>query len=362
MQTTIQSIGQNMKNKLLTDKRVEETILISSPNNVIDELPQSEVSAQTVYDGREAVKNIIHGKDKRLFVVVGPCSISNEKAALEYADWLAQQRKIHANELEIVMRTYLEKPRTTIGWKGIINDPHLDDSFDIETGLRTARRMLLAITEKGVPVSSELLDLRTPQYYSDLVSWGCIGARTVESQLHRELSSGVSFPMGFKNGTGGGIQIAIDAMGSAAGAHSFIGIDMDGQTAVIQTKGNRDTHLILRGSKTGPNYDENHIAEAVEMLKDAGQNPRLMIDCSHANSNKDYTKQPSVAEAIAKQIADGNEYIIGAMIESNLIEGAQKVVAGQKLVYGQSITDGCVGLDTTAKMLGTLAQAVKNRG
>lgn len=347
--------------KILTDKRVEEIAPISTPNQVIGELPQSETSAETVVGGRSSVKNIIHGKDKRLLVVIGPCSIHDEKAALEYADWLATQREIYGNELELVMRTYLEKPRTTVGWKGIINDPRLDDSFDIESGLRIARRLLHKITQKGVPVSSELLDLRTPQYISDLISWGCIGARTVESQLHRELASGVSFPMGFKNGTGGGIQIAIDAMDTAAGEHSFLGIDMDGHTAIVRTKGNQDTHIILRGSKSEPNYDAKSVQEVTGMLENTGQNKGVMIDCSHANSDKDYRKQPEVAKSIADQIRQGNPNIVGVMIESNLVEGSQKIEASKELAYGQSITDGCVGLEDSAKMLEELAVAVKSR-
>ncbi|MBW3568656.1 3-deoxy-7-phosphoheptulonate synthase [Candidatus Parcubacteria bacterium] len=348
-----------MKQRILTDSRVENILPLSSPNQIIGEIPQSEQSAQTVIEGRDAIKEIIYGNSKRLLVIVGPCSIHDEQAALEYAQWLSAQKTKYAGELELVMRTYLEKPRTTIGWKGIINDPHLDDSFDMETGLRLSRRLLHKITEIGVPVSTELLDLRTPQYTADLVSWGAIGARTIESQLHRELASGVSFPIGFKNGTSGDIQTAIDAMGSAETKHSFIGIDMDGQTAVIKTKGNRDTHLILRGGKNKPNYDNASVASAVEMLNTAGQKPRVMIDCSHGNSGKDYKKQPDVAQNIAEQIKNGNSNICGVMIESNLVEGNQKM--GGKLVYGQSITDACAGLDSSEQMLQILVNSIKSR-
>lgn len=350
-----------MKEQILTDSRVIQTAPISSPNDVIGEIPQSEISAGTVVYGRESVKNIIHGKDKRLLVVIGPCSIHDVNAALEYAKWVCDQREKYGEQLEIVMRTYLEKPRTTVGWKGIINDPNLDDSFDMEKGLRKSRKLLLDITELGVPVSTELLDLRTPQYIADLISWGAIGARTVESQLHRELASGVSFPVGFKNGTAGGIQIAVDAMHSAASKHSFLGIDMQGQTAMIKTKGNRDTHLILRGSKHGPNYKKEAVSDVVALLKSSGQNSRVMIDCSHANSSKDYTKQAIVAEDVAEQVKNGNENICGVMIESNLVEGNQKLEPGKKLTYGQSITDACVGLSVSAEILETLANAVAAR-
>lgn len=350
-----------MKEQILTDSRVLQTEPISSPNEIIGEIQQSEKSAETVVKGREAVKNIIHGKDDRLLVVVGPCSIHDVDAALEYARWIKDQRKKYGDQLEIVMRTYLEKPRTTVGWKGIINDPHLDDSFDMELGLRKARKLLLDITELGVPVSTELLDLRTPQYIADLISWGAIGARTVESQLHRELASGVSFPVGFKNGTGGGIQIAIDAMHSASTGHSFLGIDMEGHTATIKTKGNRDTHIILRGSRNGPNYSIENIAEIQDLLIKSGQNTAIMVDCSHANSKKDYTLQPDVAHDIANQISKGNKNICGVMIESNLVEGAQKLKPGTELVYGQSITDACAGLDATSDMLSDLASAVSKR-
>ncbi len=360
-QTDIQlnELNLDMKQRILTDSRVAQTLPISSPNTVVAEIPQSERSAQTVVDGRDAAISIIHGRDSRLLVIVGPCSIHDEKAALEYAEWLVGMRQKFGSQLELVMRTYLEKPRTTVGWKGIINDPHLDDSFDMETGLRIARRLLHAITELGVPVSTELLDLRTPQYTADLISWGAIGARTVESQTHRELASAVSYPVGFKNSTGGGIRVAVDALQSAATPHSFLGMDMNGKAAIITTEGNRDTHLILRGGKHGPNYDEATVAEAVEKLQAASQNQSVMIDCSHANSGKDYTRQIIVATEAARQIATGNQFVHGVMIESNLVAGSQKL--GPNLTYGQSVTDGCADLDDTAKMLEILAEAVVTR-
>ena len=359
----VQSIAESIKmtkNKLV-NRRVKDVISISSPNEVIAEIPQTEKSAQTVLESRERIKNIIHQKDRRLLVVIGPCSIHDPKAALEYARWLKKQSDKYAVELEIVMRAYLEKPRTTIGWKGIINDPHLDGTAHMDEGVKIARQLLMDIASAGLPVASELLDIRTPQYVSDLISWGAIGARTIESQLHRELVSGVSFPVGLKNGTGGNIQIAIDAMAAAESEHSFIGIDMDGQTAIIKTAGNLDTHLILRGGSKGPNYSKEDVASTVKLLEQANQNTSLMVDCSHANSNKDFHRQPAAAENVAGQIAGGNNDIIGVMIESNLVEGSQSIGNGKNLVYGQSITDACIGLDDSAKMLSTLAKAVKSR-
>lgn len=350
-----------MNQRALTDSRVSEITAISSPAQILSDIPQSEASAETVLLARENIKNIVNLDDDRLLVIVGPCSIHDTKAALEYANWLKTMREKYSTDLEIVMRTYLEKPRTTIGWKGIVNDPHMDDSFDIEAGLRISRDLLQKITSMGVPASTELLDLRTPQYTSDLISWGAIGARTVESQSHRELTSGVSFPVGFKNGTGGNIQIAIDAMHAASTEHNFIGIDMDGQTAIIKTKGNKDTHIILRGSTRGPNYDQETVTQVTQQLEKSGQNQSIMIDCSHANSNKDHNNQPVVAKDVANQIISGNKNITGVMIESNLVEGNQKLVPGKELVYGQSITDACVNLQTTEEMLDVLANAIKQR-
>lgn len=353
----------DMKSQILTDSRIEGIYPLSSPREVIDEFPQSEESAQTVINGRRAIEEIVGPwhKSKRLLVVVGPCSIHDTKAALEYAKWLKEQRDKYSDRLEIVMRTYLEKPRTTLGWKGIINDPNLDGTFDVDKGLRVARKLLHDITKTGQPVSYELLSARTPQYIADLISWGAIGARTTESQLHRELVSGVSFPVGYKNGTSGNLHIVIDAIIASRAKHIFMGIDLDGKTAVVKTTGNPYCHAVLRGGSEGPNYDKESVAQAVSQLQKADLNTSIMIDCSHGNSNKDYRNQESVVDDIAGQIAAGNEHICGVMIESNLVEGAQKLVDKDKLVYGQSITDGCVGLDTTARMLERLARAAESR-
>lgn len=352
-----------MNRYTLTNSRIEGIYPLSSPGDVIEEFPISDKSAQTVAESRRAVEDIISpwAKSKRLLVVVGPCSIHDTKAAMEYARWLKSQRDKYADSLEILMRAYLEKPRTTLGWKGIVNDPDLDGSFDVNKGLRIARKLLCDITEIGQPVSYELLSARTPQYISDLISWGAIGARTTESQLHRELVSGVSFPVGYKNGTSGSVQIVIDAIIASRAKHIFMGIDLDGKTAVVKTTGNPYCHTVLRGSNKGPNYSRESIKEVVAKLQDAGLNDSILVDCSHANSGKDYHKQPEVLTDVASQIAEGNHHIRGVMIESNLVEGAQELKPGKELVYGQSITDACVGLDDTAKMLETLAKAAQAR-
>ncbi len=352
----------SMSQNKLTNTRVLEVVSISSPNEVVAEIPQSEESRKTVLSSREKIVDIINQKSKKLLVVIGPCSIHDPKAAMEYAKWLKVQREKFGKDLEIVMRAYLEKPRTTVGWKGIINDPHLNGSAHMDEGVHIARKLLHDITSLGVPVATELLDIRTPQYVADMISWGAIGARTVESQLHRELVSGVSFPVGLKNGTAGGIQIAIDAMDTAENKHNFIGIDMDGHTAIIKTGGNKDTFLILRGSKIGPNYSADTVQDVVALLKRAGQRTTLMVDCSHANSGKDYHRQPEVAKDVAGQIAGGNRNIIGVMIESNLVEGSQPIGDGKNLEYGKSVTDACVGLPDSEKMLEELANAARTRG
>jgi 3-deoxy-7-phosphoheptulonate synthase len=353
----------DMKSQILTDSRIEGIYPLSSPREVMDEIPQSEESATTVVESRRAIEEIISpwAKSKRLLVVVGPCSIHDKEAALEYGQWLKKQRDKYSDRLEIIMRTYLEKPRTTLGWKGIINDPNLDGTFDINKGMRVARELLHDITKTGLPVSYELLSARTPQYIADLISWGAIGARTTESQLHRELVSGVSFPVGYKNGTSGNLQIVIDAIIASRAKHIFMGIDLDGKTAVVKTTGNPYCHAVLRGGSGGPNYDKESIAKAVGKLDKAGLNTSVMIDCSHGNSEKDYRRQEDVLNDVADQIAGGNEHICGVMIESNLVEGAQKLVDKDKLTYGQSITDGCVGLDTTSRMLEKLARAAERR-
>ncbi len=360
----VQSIKRkSMREQILTDSRIEQILPLDSPEQVIGEFPQSEKSAETVINSRRAIEKIVgpERKDSRLLVVVGPCSIHDADAAMEYARFLKGQRDKYADTLEIVMRTYLEKPRTTVGWKGIINDPDLDGSYHVNKGFRVSRKLLADITELGLPVSYELLSTRTPQYVSDLVSWGAIGARTTESQLHRELVSGVSFPVGYKNGTGGSVQIAIDAIAASKESHVFPGIDLKGKSASIKTKGNPYCHIVLRGSSKGANYDKSHVKETTDKLRANGLNTSIMIDCSHANSNKDYRNQEAVLENVARQVSEGSPDICGVMIESNLVEGAQKLEPGKKLVYGQSVTDGCVGLDTTARMLETLAQAAKTR-
>lgn len=347
----------------LTDNRIIRLTPIYSPKEVLEKIPQSIESNQTVGNAREKVAQIIHPEatDSRLLVVIGPCSIHDPRSAVEYAGWVKEQREKYADSLEIVMRTYLEKPRTTTGWKGLINDPHLDGSFAMNEGLLIARNMLHDITKMGVPVASELLYTNTPQRVGDMMSYGAIGARTTESQLHRELASGMSFPVGFKNGTGGSIQIAADALKSASSGHAFVGIDSDGHDAIVETAGNADCHVILRGSSRGPNYDRSSVLEASIILKKAGVNPALVIDASHANSSKDYRRQYDVVENIAWQVAGGNRDIRGVMIESNLVEGVQKIGNGKNLVYGQSITDGCAGLYDSEEMLANLAGAVSTR-
>ncbi len=292
-------------------------------------------------------------------VVVGPCSIHDPKAAREYAGLLKGALAEFSRELRIIMRVYFEKPRTSVGWKGLLNDPHLDQSFKINDGLRLARRLLLDLAEMGVPAGTEFLDMITPQYLTGLVSWGAIGARTTESQVHRQLVSGLSCPVGFKNGTSGDTQIAVEAVLSAAQPHTFLGHTKNGQSAIFVTTGNPDCHVILRGGRKSVNYTVDSVAQVCRQLEAAGLPPRVMIDCSHANSNKDYKKQALVCRDIARQITEGSRNIIGVMLESNLVAGAQKVVEGQPLVYGQSITDGCIGWDETLGLLRELGAAVK---
>ncbi len=347
----------------LSDKRIIRLTPIYSPKEVIEFVPQSVESNKTVGESRKKIANILKPTpdDNRLLVVVGPCSIHDPNAGLEYADHVREWRNKHSDTLEIVMRAYLEKPRTTTGWKGLINDPHLDGSFAMNEGLLIARDFLNKVTSKGVPVASELLYTNTPQRLSDMMSYGAIGARTTESQLHRELASGLSFPVGFKNGTGGSVQMAIDALKSAASPHAFVGIDENGHDAIVETTGNSDCHIILRGSTHGPNYDERSINKTVAMLEETQQNPALLIDASHANSGKDYGKQPYVISDVARQIAGGNENIRGVMIESNLVEGSQKIGNGKNLVYGQSITDGCIGMDDSGMIIRFLAESVQKR-
>ena len=320
------------------------------------ELPLDDKAAELVESTRNQIADLIHGRDKRLLAVIGPCSIHDPKAALEYARRLLPLRQKYEKELLIVMRVYFEKPRTTVGWKGLINDPYLDGTFDINFGLRQARRLLLDLNNLGMPASTEFLDMITPQYYADLISWGAIGARTTESQVHRELASGLSCPVGFKNGTDGNLKIAIDAISAASHPHHFLSVTKAGHSAIVHTAGNPDCHVILRGGKE-PNYSAEHVRDAVAQLIKAGVSPRLMVDCSHANSRKDYTRQMEVAQDVAAQIRNGEQNIMGVMVESHLVEGRQD----KPETYGQSITDACIGWDTTEEMLALLADAVRNR-
>ena len=324
-----------------------------APPRVHKELmPMTETANATVVEGRETVERILRGDDARLLVVLGPCSIHDTKAALEYAEKLAQLRDELCDCLFIVMRVYFEKPRTTVGWKGLVNDPHMDGSYDIETGLKRARQLLLQITEMGLPTATEFLDPIVPQYIADLVSWAAIGARTTESQTHREMASGLSMPVGYKNGTDGSLQIALDAMQSARAPHSFLGIDQEGVTAIIRTRGNPCGHVVLRGGRAGSNYDRQSIEDAVKALEKAGQSATLMVDCSHANSFKQHAKQEEVAQSVIAQRAEGNKALIGLMIESFLSEGNQDVPSDlSQLRYGVSVTDACVDWETTERML-----------
>ncbi|MCW5598456.1 3-deoxy-D-arabinoheptulosonate-7-phosphate synthase [Nitrosomonas nitrosa] len=335
---------------------------LTPPVELHREYPVTEVATETVYAARQAAHNILHGEDDRLLVVTGPCSIHDVDAALEYAARLKHQREIFKNQLHIVMRVYFEKPRTTVGWKGLINDPDLDNSFHINKGLRMARKLLLDLNNLGMPAATEYLDLISPQYHSDLISWAAIGARTTESQAHRELASGVSCPIGFKNGTYGNLNIAIDAIAAASRPHHFLSVTKEGHTAIFATKGNEDCHIILRGGRK-PNYDTASVAAAIEELAKAKLPSYLMIDFSHANSHKDYRRQPEVAANVAEQIASGNKAICGVMIESHLVEGNQKADGKKReeLVYGQSITDGCISFETTEQVLQQLADAVEKR-
>jgi len=341
------------------DLRIQWTKVVLPPVFLEEELPLTERASSTVFQARAEVTKILHGKDHRLLVVVGPCSIHDTKAAREYAGRLKDAIDEHKRDLHIVMRVYFEKPRTTIGWKGLINDPHLDESFRINDGLREARHLLLDLAEMGVPAGTEFLDMITPQYMADLVTWGAIGARTTESQIHRELVSGLSCPVGFKNGTSGSVQIAIEAVQSAAHPHTFLGHSKHGQSAIFVTKGNPDCHVILRGGRKTVNYDAVSVDEACAMLEKGGLKPQVMIDCSHANSNKDHTRQPLVCRDVAGQVASGERRIIGVMIESNLVAGTQKLVKGKPLTYGQSITDACIGWDDTTVLLKELAAAIR---
>lgn len=338
------------------DVRINEIKELLPPIAHLYELPITEYASEVVHDARHAIAELVHGRDKRLLVIIGPCSIHDSAAALEYGKRLNVLRQKYSKELLIVMRVYFEKPRTTVGWKGLINDPFLNGSYDINHGLRLARKLLLELNNMGMPAATEFLDMITPQYFADLISWGAIGARTTESQVHRELASGLSCPVGFKNGTDGNLKIAIDAIGAASHPHHFLSVTKAGHSAIVRTSGNPDCHIILRGGKE-PNYSHEHVSAAVNELNKNHVTPYLMIDCSHANSHKDYRQQMTVARDISTQIRAGEQHIMGVMVESNLAEGRQDKPEN----YGQSITDACIGWEETEAMLELLAQAAQIR-
>ncbi|ODT74168.1 MAG: 3-deoxy-7-phosphoheptulonate synthase [Pelagibacterium sp. SCN 64-44] len=346
--------------KSTDDLRITEIKPLTPPIEVMRTHPRTDAATRTVISARHAFHNILTGQDDRLAVVVGPCSIHDPEAALDYANRLVALRKTLGDRLEIIMRVYFEKPRTTVGWKGLINDPDLDGSFNITQGLHTARALLLDINNLGLPAACEFLDMTTPQYIADLVAWAAIGARTTESQIHRELASGLSCPVGFKNGTDGNVKIALDAVLSAAQPHHFMAVTKGGRSAIAATTGNEDGHIILRGGKS-PNYDAASVEAAAQAAAKAGLSPAIMIDASHANSSKKPENQPLVLADIGAQLAHGDKRIVGVMIESNLVAGRQDLAPGRDLVYGQSITDGCIGWDETAIALEALAAAVEQR-
>ena len=347
------------------DERIEVVTPLPPPEHLVRFFPISGTPSEAlITQTRRSIKHIMAGQDDRMLVVMGPCSIHDPAAALEYARRLREQRERHAGTLEVVMRVYFEKPRTTVGWKGLINDPYLDESFRIDEGLRIARQLLVEINRLGLPAGSEFLDVISPQYIGDLISWGAIGARTTESQVHRELASGLSAPIGFKNGTDGNIRIATDAIQAAARAHHFLSVHKNGQVAIVETRGNTDCHVILRGGKT-PNYDAVHVQAACKDLEAAKLPPTLMVDCSHANSGKQHERQIDVAHDIANQVSGGSRRIFGVMVESHLQAGAQRFTAGKddaaRLTYGQSITDACLGWDDSLQVLAILSAAVTAR-
>jgi len=343
------------------DLHVESNRPLVPPAILLEELPLTEPGSQVIARTRDEIIRVLNGDDDRLIAVVGPCSVHDPAAALDYARRLQEQCVAMAADLRIVMRVYFEKPRTTVGWKGLINDPYLDGSFKVNEGLRLARRLLLDLVGLGLPSGCEFLDPITPQFISDLVSWGAIGARTTESQVHRELASGLSMPVGFKNGTEGGIQIAIDAVRAAAHPHRFIGVTEQGLAGIVATRGNPDCHIILRGGASGPNHDAASVRKALASLRESHLSPRLLIDASHGNSGKDYLRQPAVAKEIAAQVAEGERGIVGVMIESFIADGRQDLKDPKKLVYGQSITDACIGWERTMPVLRELAAAVRAR-
>ncbi|MCK6264003.1 3-deoxy-7-phosphoheptulonate synthase AroG [Vibrio sp. ZSDE26] len=342
------------------DVRINKVKELLPPVAVLEKFPATETASSTTFQSREAISNILQDKDDRLLVIVGPCSIHDPVAAIEYGKRLKVLRDELGDRLEVVMRVYFEKPRTTVGWKGLINDPYLNDTFKINDGLRTARKLLLDLTDLGMPTASEFLDMISPQYVGDLISWGAIGARTTESQVHRELSSGLSCPVGFKNGTDGNIKIATDAIRSASASHHFLSVTKYGHSAIIETTGNPDCHIILRGGKE-PNFSADHVGTIKKELEASGLPKKVMIDFSHANSSKQYQRQMVVSDDVANQIAGGEDAIFGVMIESHLVEGRQDLVEGAELTYGQSLTDACIGWADTEKVLRQLADAVQAR-
>ncbi|MCF6251705.1 MAG: 3-deoxy-7-phosphoheptulonate synthase AroG [Methylococcaceae bacterium] len=351
-----------MQSKFNTDDlRICETKEVLAPIQIHDEIPITETAAKTILVARQDIHKILAGEDDRLIVIVGPCSIHDTKAAHEYASLLKIVKEQLKNDLVIVMRVYFEKPRTTVGWKGLINDPDINSSFNINKGLGVARQLLLDLNNLGVPAATEYLDLITPQYISDLISWGAIGARTTESQVHRELASGLSCPVGFKNATDGSIKIAIDAINSAINPHHFLSVTKEGRSAIFSTSGNKDSHIILRGGNDEPNYDAVNVEKVAEGLEASALPSNIMIDFSHANSLKQCQRQLVVAEDVAEQIARGDHRIMGAMVESNLKAGRQDIIEGQPLNYGQSITDACLSWDDTVHLLNCLATAVQSR-
>ena len=344
-----------------SDTRITGYEPLLSPAALLDELPLSDAATATVERSRAEVRAVLDGEDDRLLVIAGPCSVHDTRAALDYAGRLLKVRERSRADLLIVMRVYFEKPRTVTGWKGLINDPGMDGGHNVHRGLRTARRLLLDVVETGLPVGCEWLDPITPQYIADTVTWGAIGARTTESQVHRQLASGLSMPVGFKNGTDGDVQVAVDACRASAAGHTFFGVTHNGVAAVVTTAGNPQTHVILRGGRTGPNYEAGHIAKALDLITAAGLPRRLMVDASHGNSGKDHRRQPVVTKAIAEQLAAGERGLTGVMLESFLVEGRQPPGPPGTLTYGQSVTDACMDFGTTAAVLSELAAAVRSR-
>ncbi|MCG7533024.1 3-deoxy-7-phosphoheptulonate synthase AroG [Psychrobium sp. MM17-31] len=342
------------------DINIEKIKELLPPVALLERFPLSTKASKTVFDARQTTHQILTGKDDRLLVVIGPCSIHDPKAAIEYANRLVKLREELSADLEVVMRVYFEKPRTTVGWKGMINDPYMDNSCKLNDGLRMARELLLNVNDLGLPTAGEFLDMITPQYIADLMSWGAIGARTTESQVHRELASGMSCPIGFKNGTDGTIKVAIDAIGAASAPHNFLSVTKYGHSAIVQTRGNEDCHIILRGGKE-PNYSKSHIDAVNEQLTAAKLPNNIMVDFSHANSSKQFKRQMDVATDVCGQIAAGDKSLFGVMIESHLVEGRQDIVNGEAATYGQSVTDACIGWDDTEAVLRQLAAAVRDR-